>query len=90
MKKAILAGIVFGVAVIGLLLYSSMGLRTNRVEICVEYQGLRACRTASGETRENAIRTATSNACAQIASGMTDTMACEHKPPVKQTMLDGK
>ena len=89
--KAKIAGLVvlLTAALIGLLAYSSMGLRKNRVEVCIEYQGRESCRTASGETRQNAIRTATSNACAQIASGMTDSMACEQAPPTKLRVIDG-
>ena len=89
--KAKIAGVsvLFGLGLIGLLAYSSMGLRKNRVEVCIEYQGREACRTAAGETRQNAIRTASSNACAQIASGMTDSMACEQTRPTKLRVIDG-
>lgn len=81
MNKKLIPVIVVGVlGMIGLMYYSSMNLGTHRVEVCVEYQGRQSCKTASGETRENAIRTATSNACAFVASGMTDSMACEHAP----------
>jgi prephenate dehydrogenase len=81
MNKKLIPVIVVGVlGMIGLMFYSSMNLSSHRVEVCVEYQGRQSCKTASGETRENAIRTATTNACAFVASGMTDSMACEHAP----------
>ena len=79
MNKKLIPVIVVGVlAMVGLMIYSSMNLSSHRVEVCVEFQGRQACKIASGETRDNAIRTATTNACAFLASGMTDSMACEH------------
>ena len=81
MNRKLIPVIVAGVlAMVGLMIYASMNLSRHRVEVCVDYQGREACKIASGETRENAIRTATSNACAFVASGMTDSMACEHAP----------
>ncbi len=81
MNKKLIPVIVIGVlAIVGLMVYSSMNLSSHRVEVCIDFQGRQACKTASGETRENAIRTAASNACAFLASGMTDSMACEHAP----------
>ena len=81
MKKGLLiAGGV--VAFFGMLAYMTMGPKI-RVEVCMEYQGKQSCRTASSETKEGAQRTATENACALIASGMTDTMTCQRQTPVK-------
>jgi hypothetical protein len=57
------------------------------VEVCMEFNGRTNCRTASGSTQEFALRTATSNACAEIASGVTDSIGCERTPPKKVTWL---
>jgi opacity protein-like surface antigen len=65
----------------GLLVYLTAGSAKYRVEACVEFRGATSCRTASGATREAALRAAVSNACALIASGMSDTMACEKAVP---------
>lgn len=73
---------------IGLLTYMSMGQRQHRVEVCVEYRGQKNCRTASGPTREQALRTATDNACATITNGMTESMECSHNPPATTKWLD--
>ena len=62
-------------------IYSSLGLDRVSCEVCVEFRGQKACRTASGSNREEAIGTATENACAQIVSGMTDSMDCTGRPP---------
>ena len=66
MKKSRTGWIIAGVAiaVIGLMVYSSLDLAGYRVEVCKEYQGRTACRTASGANREAALRTASDNACA--------------------------
>ncbi len=85
MKKPVLVGIILFAALIALIAYSTMGTSANRVEVCMEYGGIKACRTAAGSTKDFALRTATSNACAQIASGVTDTIKCEHADPVSVT-----
>ncbi len=87
MKKPVLIGIVFLLVVLGVIVYSTINLSGKRVEVCVEFRGATACRTASGSTEEFARRTATNNACAQIASGVTDSIACENSKPTKVTWL---
>jgi len=58
-----------------------MGTNKFRCEVCITFNGRTACRTAGASTEAQAVRTATENACAQIASGVTDSMACESTPP---------
>jgi hypothetical protein len=86
-KKAALIGIVFLLAVAGALYYSTASLAKHRVEVCMEFNGATSCRTASGSTEEFALRTATNNACATIASGVTDSIACDQATPKKVTWL---
>ena len=62
--------------------------RRHRVEVCQEYRGRTVCRTAAGPTREEAVRTAIDNACALLASGMTDSMQCGATPPRSVRDLD--
>ncbi len=86
-------GIVIVATIIGLavlVFWSSMGLTAYRVEVCMAYEGRSACRTASGADKESALRTASDNACAQISSGMTDSMACGRSVPTSVKWLDGK
>ena len=66
---------------VGYVVYTSLGLDKVSCEVCVEFRGETACRTASGTTREEAVRTATENACAQLVSGMTDSMDCGRTVP---------
>jgi hypothetical protein len=86
-KKAALVGIAFVIIVVGALVYSTMTLGTHRVEVCMEYNGMTSCRTVSGSKRDETLRTAVSNACATIASGVTDSMACDRTEPKKVTWL---
>lgn len=83
MRKPVLIGIIFFAAVVALIVYSTMNMAVHRVEVCMQFGGQTNCRTASGATREFALHTAISNACAGISSGVTDTIKCEHQEPVK-------
>ncbi len=87
MKKPVILGILFVLLVLGVLVYSTLNLATHRVEVCVEFKGLTNCRIASGSTEQFALKTATANACAGIASGVTDSIACEQSTATKVTWL---
>lgn len=87
MKKPVVVGIVFAVGILAVLIFSSMNLARYRVEVCVDFKGRPQCRTASADTEEHALRAATSNACALVASGVTDTIACENAQPTKVAWL---
>ena len=86
-KKPVLVGILIVLVVLGVIVYSSFNLASHRYEACMTFGGQTNCRTASGSTEQFAMRTAISNACAGIASGVTDSIACEHSQPTKLTKL---
>jgi hypothetical protein len=88
MKTPVIAGIVLAAAVLAALIYTSFGNRHFRCEVCVAYGGHNACRKASAATKEQALRSATDNACAQVASGVTATMVCESAQPVSVSWLN--
>jgi hypothetical protein len=90
MSKTVVIGVAFVVGVLAFLIYSSMHLAKYRAEVCIAYNGRTECRTASADTREHAARTAQSNACGLIASGVTETMQCEHLDPTSVKWLDAK
>ncbi len=87
MKKPVLVGILIVAVILGVIVYSSMNLASYRVEVCMAYNGKTNCRTASGSSEEFALRSATTNACAAIASGVTETIGCEGTKPEKVTWL---
>lgn len=71
-----------------LLVYSSLRLGQVRVEVCMSYQGRSNCGRAAAPTEEEAIRTAADNACATLASGMTESIACSRTPPASIRRLN--
>jgi len=81
-RKPVLFGILFILIILSVLVYSTLGLAKYKVEICVQYNGRTSCRSASGSSREDTYRAAMNNACALIASGVTETMQCESSQPV--------
>jgi hypothetical protein len=87
MKKPVLVGVLFVIVVLAVLVYSTLNLAKHRVEVCLTFHGNSSCRTASGTTEEFARRTATTNACSQVSSGVTDSIACENTQPDKVTVL---
>ncbi|HTM48596.1 MAG TPA: hypothetical protein VL285_07950 [Bryobacteraceae bacterium] len=93
MKKSVVLGILFCIVVLGAVVYTTMsaGATKYRVEVCMEFQGRSACRTASAATEQQALRTAHDNACALISSGVTDSMQCgNYTQPVSVKWLSGK
>ena len=87
MKKPVVVGIAIVAVILGIIVYSSMNLARYRVEVCMAYNGQTNCRTASGSTEDFALRSARTNACAAIASGVTDTIGCEGSTPANVTWL---
>lgn len=81
MKRSVLLGILFVLVFLAFVVYTTWNTGRIRCEVCITFQGRQACRTASARTRELALRAATDNACAQIASGVTDSNQCQNTPP---------
>jgi hypothetical protein len=82
-KKTVVLAIAFAVLVLVVIVYTTVGTNRYRCEVCVAFRGRTACRTAAASTEDQALRTATENACAEIASGVTDSMACDSRPPAR-------
>ena len=80
MRNALIIGAIMGLATLGLLVYSALTSFGVLCEVCVTFEGRTACREAYGNTRDEAVSTAQSNACALIASGMTEIIACGRAP----------
>lgn len=81
MKKTVWLAIVFCALVVGYVVVSSVSGERFHCQVCMVFKDRRDCRTASAKTRENALRTAISNACAQLSGGVTETNQCENTPP---------
>jgi hypothetical protein len=76
------------VAFIGLLTFLTLGGKRVKVEVCMEYKGRRACKVASGRDQMTATRTAVDNACADIASGVTETGQCARSAPASLQVVE--
>ncbi|MCS7043151.1 MAG: hypothetical protein NZR01_10200 [Bryobacteraceae bacterium] len=87
-RLALLAAAAF-VALAAWMTWTMLAGRRHRVEVCMEFRGRTACRTAAGPTREDALRAAADNACALLASGMTESMQCSHSQPKSVRWLAG-
>jgi hypothetical protein len=90
LSKPVLAGLLFLLAFIVVLVYSTFSLTRDRhrVEVCMQFEGRTNCRVASGESRDLALRTAIQNACALISSGVTDSQQCERSTPLSVKWLE--
>jgi len=63
------------------MIYSSVHGPRYRVEVCMSYQGRSACKTVSAKSQDGALRSGRENACADISSGVTNTVQCENTDP---------
>ena len=63
--------------------YRSLHLGGVRCEVCITFGGRSQCRSVEGESEGDARTAATNNACAYLASGVTDSMACARTPPAR-------
>ncbi|GIU74481.1 MAG: hypothetical protein KatS3mg004_1568 [Bryobacteraceae bacterium] len=86
-ERLVLIAVAGFAALAALMTWMMLGARRYRVEVCMEFGGRTACRTASGPTREEAVRTAADNACGLLASGMTESMRCSHSQPKSVRVL---
>jgi hypothetical protein len=75
------AGVLLGL--IGYIVWSSLSVGRVRCEVCIDSGGRQACRAVDGATRAEARTSAINNACALLASGVTQVMACERTPPTR-------
>jgi hypothetical protein len=84
-KKTVWLGVLFGALVVGYVVYSSFRPQPFQCHVCMVFEGRRDCRTASAGTRDDALRTAITNACAQLSSGVIQSSQCENTPPESVT-----
>jgi len=87
MRRPIVIATVLGILAAGatlvLILWSVTTAQTRvSCEVCLVFNGRDVCREALGATEEEATRTAVDNACAQVASGMTASVACTTRTPL--------
>lgn len=82
MSKRIKIGLAIAIAAaVGYILFSPMQLGKVSCEVCMEFKGQEACRTARGPSRDEAAATARDNACARVAFGREDSILCGNTEP---------
>lgn len=85
MAKATLIAVCLFAATIGVIVVGIRSATRVTCTACVTYMGRTECREAAGRDESEAVRTAVENACAFLASGMTDSVACTTRSPVTST-----
>ena len=92
MKKSVIVTIVFAAVVLAAILYTSLGGSNSKyqVEICIAFQGQTQCRKAGAASRNEAVRTATDNACSLMTSGQSEFERCRNSRPVSEKWLSGE
>ena len=81
MKRTVWLAIAFAIVVVAFVVVSTFQQDLVRCQVCITFNGRADCRIASATSREGAVRAATTNACAQLASGVTETTQCEATRP---------
>lgn len=64
-------------------IYRSLYVAGYQCTVCIDFRGQSTCRRVEGPTEHDALMGATNNACAFLASGVTDSIACERTQPTK-------
>lgn len=80
MSKAVVVGSLFGIAMLGTIVYLSMGFNRYTCEVCVTFKDRTQCRTASGADEKSAMMAAHDNACAFLVESKTDGFLCAQAP----------
>lgn len=65
------------------IIYRSLHVAGYSCAVCITFGGRSACTAVEGPTEQEARSGAMNNACAQLASGVTDSLACERTQPTK-------
>jgi hypothetical protein len=81
MKRTSWVALAALVSVGGFVVYTSFFQGGVRCEVCITFEGRDACRAVEGANERDALAAARTNACAQLTSGVTSTMACERTDP---------
>ena len=65
------------------IVWSSFQVSAFECEVCMRFEGREACRTVTGQTEEEGLRTGRDNACALLTSGVTNTLRCTGQRPAR-------
>ena len=85
MSKAGVVGGIFGLLLVGAIVYFSLGFNQLTCEVCMDFQGRTQCRSASGANEHTAVQTAKDNACSYLVHSKTEGFLCSQTPPARVT-----
>jgi hypothetical protein len=80
MRKAMVPAVI-ALALGGLMFWQLRGEASIECKVCFNFKGMRRCVTAVGPSEEQARAEAQNNACAQLAKGVTESVACGKLAP---------
>jgi hypothetical protein len=80
MRKAIVPAVI-ALALGALMFWQLGGEGSVECKVCLNFGGLRRCVTAVGPTADQAQAEAQNNICAQLAKGVTESVACGKLQP---------
>lgn len=83
---ALLVGIA---GIVTALIFGSMRSVQAECSLCVEFNGMRECRTGLGPTQAQAASAAQRAACAVMAFGMAESINCSNVPPQQRQCSGG-
>jgi hypothetical protein len=81
MSKGTLVAIIFGLLLLTIIVYQTVGLRQYECEVCMELDGRTQCVTVKGETEAQAMASAKESACSLISSGRDQNIRCNNQQP---------
>ena len=73
----------FLLPIVAVVVYNSFQVSDYECTVCMTFFGREACRTVNAKTEKEGVAAAIDNACALLASGVTDTMRCQRTTPTK-------
>ena len=76
-----IVGVLLGAIFVSAMVYALMRESQIRCEVCLDYRGDSACRTALALDRDSAVQGAVTSACAVLSRGVTDGIRCGATPP---------
>ncbi len=80
MRRTSWIGLGLLLGVVGVAVSLTFRIGGVRCEACITFHGRQVCRSVDGTTEHEAQMAAITNACALLASGVTETIACQNAP----------
>jgi hypothetical protein len=77
----VVTGVVLAAVFVSVLVMALMKEAQVECEVCIEFDGRRACRSSTASDRDRAVNSATTAACVVLSGGVTSGIQCGNTPP---------